>query len=366
VNITGLTLGGADLANYNLVSSTSTAAANITKRPITGISGVTANGKVYDTNTDATLNIGSPVFDGLLTGETLTLAGASATFVDPNAGNGKTVTVSGYSLGGPDAGNYEYLPTSFSVLADITPAPLSARASDLSKDHDGVPFVGGNGLTFLGFIGGEGPGVLIGSPSYSGSSQGAVNAGTYVLSPGGISAANYDLTFLDGELTIGPAPAVVDVRVFLPQPVLVPVLAVPPVTVRLPASPGGLNYVPEIRPASNLIAFAPTPATVLVPLVPVSGSGPVSVLTPATSPAGAPPAAVRNAGAPAAATPEASPASPVAVATPAEVPAEEAAPAGPNGSRRAQDGVTRSLLGPLDVIVINGGVNLGIRPVVAE
>jgi hypothetical protein len=115
--------------------------------------------------------------------------------------------------------------------------------------------------------------------------------------------------------------------------VLVPVLAVPLVAVRLPAAPGGLNYVPASRPASAVVAFAPS-----------------------ASPAGAAPAA--------AAAPVASPS--VAAAPSAEATPAEAAPAGPTGSRRAQDGVTRSLLGPLDVIVVNGGVNLGIRPVVAE
>jgi filamentous hemagglutinin family protein len=331
VNVTGLTLGGADLANYNLVSANSTTTASITKRTITGITGVTADGKVYDANPNATLNAGGAVFGGLVAGDTLTLDGATGLFSDPNAGNGKTVTISGYSLGGTDAGNYEYLPSSFSVLADITRAPLSVRAADLSKNHDGVPFAGGNGLIFTGFVGGQGQGVLTGSPTFGGNSQGAVNGGTFAITPGGFSSANYALTFVDGVLTIGAAPAAVDVRVFLPVPVLVPVLAVPPVAVRLPAAPGGLNYVPASRPAANVVAFAPSPA-------------------PATSTA--------SVAAQATAAPAPAPA--------AEATVTEAAPAGPNGSRRAQDGVTRSLMGPLDVIVVNGGVNLGVRPVIAE
>ncbi len=335
VNITGLTLGGADLANYNLVSANSTTTASITKRPITGITGVTANGKVYDANPNATLNTGGAVFGGLIAGDTLTLSGATGLFSDPNAGNGKTVTISGYSLGGTDAGNYEYLPSSFSVLADITRAPLSVRAADLSKNHDGVPFAGGNGLVFTGFVGGQGQGNLTGSPTFGGNSQGAVNGGTYVITPGGFSSANYALNFVNGVLTIGagsPPPPAVDVRVFLPVAVLVPVLAVPPVAVRLPTTPGGLNYVPASRPAANVVAFAPSPT---------SANATVSVAAPA------------------------GPAAPAA-APAAEATVTEAAPAGPTGSRRAQDGVTRSLMGPLDVIVVNGGVNLGVRPVVAE
>jgi filamentous hemagglutinin family protein len=349
VNVTGLTLGGAALSNYNLVSANSTTTASITKRTITGITGVTADGKVYDANATATLNTGGAVFGGRVSGDTLTLTGATGAFSDANAGNGKTVTVSGYSLGGTDAGNYEYLPTTFSVLANITRAPLSVRAADLTKAYDGVPFAGGNGLTFTGFVGGQGQGVLTGSPTFGGNSQGAANSGNYAITPGGFSSSNYALSFVSGLLTIGagsppPAAPEVDVRVFLPVTVLVPVLAVPPVAVRLPASPGGLNYVPASRPAANVVAFAPSP---------VSANATVSV----SAPAG--PAAV-------AVAPSAAPVTSPAAAPAAEATVTEAAPAGPNGSRRAQDGVTRSLMGPLDVIVVNGGVNLGVRPVVAE
>jgi len=223
------------------------------------------------------------------------------------------------------------------MLADITPAPLGVRANDLTKPYDGIPFAGGNGLTFTGFVAGQGQGVLGGTLTFGGSSQGAINGGTYVITPGGLTSSNYALQFVDGVLTISaPVAPAVDVRVFLPVPVLVPVLAVPLVAVRLPAAPGGLNYVPSSRPTSGVVAFAPTNA----PTASVS-----ALAVPSVAPSPAPTI-----------VPEA-----VAEAAPAE-----AAPAGPTGSRRAQDGVTRSLLGPLDVIVVNGGVNLGVRPVVAE
>ena len=337
VNVTGLTLGGADLANYNLISTNATTTAAITRRQLTGITGVTANGKVYDGNSGATIDTTGANFGGLLGGDSLLLTGGTGSFSDPNAGNGKTVTVTGHQLAGPDAGNYD-LPASLTTLADITPAPLSVRANDLNKAYDGVPFTGGNGLTFTGFVAGQGQGVLGGSPTFGGNSQNAVNGGTYVLTPGGLTSSNYALSFVNGVLTIGAAPTppaapAVDVRVFLPVPVLVPVLAVPPVAVRLPAAPGGLNYVPSSRPAPGVVAFAPTDAPAAS--VPAPSSSPATAVSPAP-------------------------------ATVAEAAPTDDAPAGPTGSRRAQDGVTRSLLGPLDVIVVNGGVNLGLRPVVAE
>ncbi|MEY2750037.1 MAG: hypothetical protein RLZZ550_8, partial [Verrucomicrobiota bacterium] len=124
-------------------------------------------------------------------------------------------------------------------------------------------------------------------------------------------------------------------------------LAVPPVAVRLPSAPGGLNYVPASRPVAGVVAFAPNNAPAASAAVPAPAAGSVA---PSTAPTIVPEAAAPSA----------------APATVAEASSSEAAPAGPTGSRRAQDGVTRSLLGPLDVIVVNGGVNLGVRPVVAE
>ena len=383
VNISGITLGGTDLGNYTLVSANSTTTAAITRRTLTGITGITANGKVYDGGISATVNLGGAVFGGLVGGDNLTLTGGAGQFANANAGNGKTVTISGHALGGTDAGNYA-LPASLTALADITPAPLSVRATDLSKTYDGTPFAGGNGVTFVGFVPNQGPGDLIGSLTFSGNSQGAVNAGTYVLTPGGYASNNYALNFVDGVLTIAGAAPAVDVRVFLPQTVVVPVLAVPVVTVSLPlAPPGGLNYVATSLPTPGIVAFAPTVSPVLptiaTPTTGPSATAPLApVVAPTASPATTSPAAPSAPTTPVATATQpakegsAKPAAPAAqgepiAASPAAEPASnEAAPAGPNSSRRAQDGVTRSLLGPLDVIVVNGGVNLGARPVVAE
>jgi hypothetical protein len=51
--------------------------------------------------------------------------------------------------------------------------------------------------------------VLSGTLAYSGSSQGARNAGTYVITPGGLSSSNYAVSFADGALTVNPAPLVI-------------------------------------------------------------------------------------------------------------------------------------------------------------
>jgi hypothetical protein len=88
----------------------------IDKRAIT----VTATGqnKVADGTTTATVTLASDV----LTGDLVTLSYATANFSDPFVGTGKTVTVTGISISGDDAGNYDLQNTTTTTTADITPA----------------------------------------------------------------------------------------------------------------------------------------------------------------------------------------------------------------------------------------------------
>ena len=47
--------------------------------------------------------------------------------------------------------------------------------------------------------------VLSGTIAYGGSSQGAVNAGTYTIIPSNQTSSNYAINYVDGTLTINPA-----------------------------------------------------------------------------------------------------------------------------------------------------------------
>ncbi|MGK5010761.1 YDG domain-containing protein, partial [Janthinobacterium sp. MDB2-8] len=104
VTVSGITLGGADAGNYTLASDVAIGTADIGKATINGVSGVGVNNKTYDGTRAATLN-GTATFDGQVAGDSLSVAG-NGVFSDKNAATGKTVTVSGITLGGADAGNY--------------------------------------------------------------------------------------------------------------------------------------------------------------------------------------------------------------------------------------------------------------------
>ncbi len=134
VTLTGLVLTGADAGNYTLLLPTGLTA-DITPLAL-ALTGLTANSRAYDGSVLATLNGTAAV--GALAGDSVLLAGsAAASFADKNAGTAKTVTVSGLTLIGVDAGNYALVqPAGFT--ADITPLALALTGLTANnKVYDG-------------------------------------------------------------------------------------------------------------------------------------------------------------------------------------------------------------------------------------
>ena len=85
--------------------------------------------------------------------------------------------------------------------------PVTVTATNASNTYTGVAYSGGNGATYSGLVNNESSSVLGGSLAYSGTSQSAINVGSYVITPGGIiSTQKYLVSFVDGALTIGKAP----------------------------------------------------------------------------------------------------------------------------------------------------------------
>jgi sugar lactone lactonase YvrE len=84
----------------------------------------------------------------------------------------------------------------------ITPAMLIVTANDDSKIYDALAYSGGNDVVITGFQFSEDRSALGGTLTFSGSSQGALNQGVYVITPGGYTSQNYNFTYEDGELTI--------------------------------------------------------------------------------------------------------------------------------------------------------------------
>ena len=134
VSVIGISISGSDASNYSLANTTTTTTANITARPLTV--SATGENKVYDGTTTATVTLS----DNRIAGDVFTDSYTAATFADKNVGTGKTVSVSGISISGTDAGNYTFNTTA-TTTADITQRSLTVTASGVNKDvrrqHDG-------------------------------------------------------------------------------------------------------------------------------------------------------------------------------------------------------------------------------------
>ena len=131
---TGFSLSGTDAGNYHLTSSTLTAAAEITPRPIEPQ--ITVAGKTYDASTAATIL--TRTLSGTIAGDDVSLTGGNAEFVDKNVGTGKSVSGIGFTLSGGDAGNYELSPATAATTADISPLTISGSFTAGDKEYDGT------------------------------------------------------------------------------------------------------------------------------------------------------------------------------------------------------------------------------------
>jgi filamentous hemagglutinin family protein len=210
-----------------------TVTANAASKTYDGLAYTGGNGVTYAgfVNSEAeSVLAGTPIFGG-------TAQGAI------NAGSFNL------AVGGLASGNYDiqFVPGSLAV----DPAVLMITANAASKTHDGLAFAGGNGVTYAGLVNNETPAVLNGQLAYGGTSQGAIEAGSYTLTAGGQASANYAIQFAPALLTILPSADMVD-----PIPYLLPPVKSKPFAIltQLPetSSPeyfvGGLDYVYLERP----------------------------------------------------------------------------------------------------------------------
>ena len=208
VMTSGFTLTGPDAGKYVLTQPSTSA--DISPANLT-ITGVTANNKVYDRTTTATLNTGSAAISGVLPGDIVSLVktAAAGTFANKNAGTNKPVTVSGFTLAGIDAGNYTL--TQPSLTANITAASVTVSGvTAVNKVYNASTAVALNtsGAVLTGVISGDA--VTLVSAGASGTFANK-NAGTgkpvtvtgFALS--GADASNYILTQPSLTADITPA-----------------------------------------------------------------------------------------------------------------------------------------------------------------
>ena len=209
---------------------------------VAGLSGVTASGKINVATISGNLTLDGNVQSGSTASDAIVLnAGRSAAAGTATGGNiihtsGTVSTGSGgrstfftgsvsgstglTALLGSGSGRFRYNSDEAATGYDTSAAALgsgayavyrerptvTATASNASITTAQTPYNGGNGASYAGFVNGDTGASLSGTLTYSGSSQGATAAGTYTITPGGLSSGlGYALAYADGTLTISAA-----------------------------------------------------------------------------------------------------------------------------------------------------------------
>jgi hypothetical protein len=196
ITVPGIAISGTDAGNYELASTGTTATADITHASLQPV--ITASNKIYDGNTTATIVTRS--LAGVLLTDVVTLESGTASFADANAGMGKSVTGSGFTLAGTDAGNYILNPSSAQTTANIDRRPITVTADPgQSKVYGTTPdpaltwqITAGSlvsGESLAGLLG-RAPGETVAGSPY------AITVGTLTGGP------NYYLTFVSAGFSI--------------------------------------------------------------------------------------------------------------------------------------------------------------------
>jgi len=187
---------GADtaLSNYLLPTTASGAIGAILPRPLLAslIGTVSRN---YDGTTAALLSLGNFAFDGLVTGETITVTKSAGTFANQNAGTSllvkATLAIADFATGtGTDLRNYLLPTTASGTIGSILPLTLTYRA------NTAVRFLGAPNPAFAGSV----TGFLQGEALVSATSGKVVfispataesRPGLYPIVGSGLTATNY-------------------------------------------------------------------------------------------------------------------------------------------------------------------------------
>jgi filamentous hemagglutinin family protein len=142
ITVTGLSISGADAANYTIASYLNTLSGNIGVISAAGLSVVVGGfaEKTYDGNTTVTdpLDL-TYTLTGAPAGVSVNAGSATPTYNNANAGTGKLVTITGLTLTGANASNYTISSIATGTVGIIDPKSITAvLTGTVSKVYDGT------------------------------------------------------------------------------------------------------------------------------------------------------------------------------------------------------------------------------------
>ncbi|WEK19643.1 MAG: YDG domain-containing protein [Candidatus Pedobacter colombiensis] len=196
ITASNFVLNGTQKDYYNLTTATANVTGSITPKTLTATAATVT--KVYD-GTDVAIVTFNPL-TGIISGDIVTLTQGTAVYDNKNVGVAKPITANGLTLNGSSAANYTLAPVS--LTGTITSKPLTITADNKDK------FVGTANPTFTasytGFVPGESSSVLTTQPVLTTSANLSSPIGTYDINIAGAAAANYNIQYAKGTLTVKP------------------------------------------------------------------------------------------------------------------------------------------------------------------
>ncbi len=143
-------------------------------------------------------------YSGFVLGQDESILGGSLTLSTPAVASSN---VGSYAITASGLSSTNYTISHVGGLLDVTPAALTVTADNKSRLY------GASNPTFTasysGFVLGQDESVLGGALDLSTPAVASSNVGNYGITASGLTSSNYDITHVDGDLEINPAPLTV-------------------------------------------------------------------------------------------------------------------------------------------------------------
>ena len=208
VNVTGTTnVGG--LVGFNSVGSITNAYASSAVTGTSNVGGLVGSnlgnpGTITNSFWNKTMNA-TGIGSDALPGDTPGATGMTAAELQQQANFTSATSANGNIDPAWNFANTWVMYDGFTApLLRVFMKPLRVQAGDAAKTYDGLAYSGGTSITYF-----DCPdlSLLFGTVGYGGSSQGAVNVGSYAITPQGLysNQQGYIITFAPGTLTVNKA-----------------------------------------------------------------------------------------------------------------------------------------------------------------
>ena len=200
VTFSGLSLTGSAASNYDLSIGGFTGNVGVITPATLAVALVGTVIKTYNGTTATGLGAGNYTLSGVFSGDSVTLNGpTSGTFDTKDVGTGKTVTASGLTLSGAQAGDYTVVSAISSNIGQIIALDITASLTGpVSKVYDGTTAasLASGGYTLNGIVAADAAdlGLTASTGVYGGKDVGTgLSVGFSGLSLTGSAASNYSL-----------------------------------------------------------------------------------------------------------------------------------------------------------------------------